>query len=111
MADPVLTEEEEKSLQPPQDSPTSQLFCRQCRSCAGQCTESVDIPTLMRSYMYAYGYRNLEHAKQTLLMAGDERLPCLDCGTCRVVCAGGLDVRDRLLDIHRLKDVPGDFLV
>ena len=110
MADPDLTEEEEKSLVPPEDSPTSQLYCRQCRSCSGQCPESVDIPTLMRSYMYAYAYRNLAHARQTLVHACDGNLPCLDCGTCRVKCAGGLDIRERLLDIRRLGDVPEDFL-
>ncbi len=110
MDDPALTEEEEKSLVPPEESPVSQLYCRQCRACSGQCPESVDIPTLMRSYMYAYGYRNLAHARQTLLYAGDGILPCLDCETCRVKCAGGLDIRERLLDIRRLGDVPEDFL-
>ena len=110
MADPAMTEEEEKSLVPPEDSPISRLFCRQCRTCSGQCPESVDIPTLMRSYMYAYGYRNLSHARQTLAHGYDGRLPCLDCETCRVKCASGLDIRERLLDIRRLKDVPEDFL-
>jgi len=111
MADPVLTEEEKKKLIPPEDSPTSQLFCSQCRTCSGQCPESVDIPTLMRSYMYAYAYRNLAHAKQTLSSGCDGRLPCLDCEMCSVQCDMGLDIRERLLDIRRLGDVPGDFLV
>ena len=110
MDDPVLTEEEEKNLLPPEDPPTSALLCRQCRSCSDQCPESVDIPTMMRSYMYAYAYRNLAHAKQTLDHGCSGRLPCLDCTTCRVRCAGGLDVRERLLDIHRLGAVPEDFL-
>ena len=111
MADPALTKEEEKSLYPPEDSPISRLYCRQCRACSGQCPASVDIPTMMRSYMYAYAYRNLSHARQTLAHACDGRLPCLDCDTCRVKCAGGLDIRERLLDIRRLEDVPEDFLV
>lgn len=111
MADPTLTEEEEKSLQPPEDSATSQLNCSQCRSCSGKCPESVDIPTLMRSYMYAYAYRNLAHARQTLAQGCDGRLPCLDCDMCKVQCDGGLDIRERLLDIRRLGDVPEDFLV
>lgn len=110
MADPALTEEEEKNLLPPEDPPTSRLLCRQCRSCSGQCPESVDIPTMMRSYMYAYTYRNLAHAKQTLDHGCSGRLACLDCKTCRVRCASGLDVRERLLDIHRLGAVPEDFL-
>jgi len=65
----------------------------------------------MRSYMYAYAYHNLAHARQTLFHAGDGRLPCLECKTCKVKCAAGLDIRDRLLDIRRLKDIPEDFLV
>ena len=110
MADPDLTEEEEKSLVPPEDSTTSQLFCRQCRTCSDQCPESVDIPTLMRSYMYAYAYRNLAHARQTLVQGCNGRLACLDCETCRVKCDSGIDIRGRLLDIQRLGDVPEDFL-
>ncbi|MCK5461670.1 MAG: aldo/keto reductase [Bacteroidales bacterium] len=111
MADPALTEEEEKSLVPPEDSPTSQLFCRQCRTCSDQCPESVDIPTLMRSYMYAYAYRNLAHARQTLVQGCNGRLACLECESCRVLCDSGIDIRERLLDIQRLEDVPEDFLV
>ena len=110
MADPGLTEEEKKSLVPPQDRPTSQLLCRQCRDCSGQCPESVDIPTLMRSYMYAYAYRNLGHARQTLVHSQEGPLPCLDCDACRVVCRKGLDIRGRMVDINRLRDVPEDFL-
>jgi predicted aldo/keto reductase-like oxidoreductase len=111
MGDPALTDEEEKSLVPPEGPPVSRLYCRQCSACTGQCPEWVDIPTLMRSYMYAYAYRNLAHARQTLFHAGDGRLPCLDCKACRVKCAVGLDIRERLLDIRRLKDIPEDFLV
>jgi predicted aldo/keto reductase-like oxidoreductase len=60
--------------------------------------------------MYAYAYRNLTNARQTLDQADGGRLPCLDCTACRVRCAAGLDIKERLLDIRRLKDVPEDFL-
>jgi predicted aldo/keto reductase-like oxidoreductase len=110
MADPELTEEEKKSLIPPEDRPTSRLLCRQCRACSGQCPASVDIPTLMRSYMYAYAYRNLGHARQTLVHAQEGRLPCLDCDACRVDCDEGLNIRERMVDIIRLREVPEDFL-
>jgi len=111
MADSDLTEDEEKSLAPPEASPQSRLYCRQCRTCSDQCPKSVDIPTLMRSYMYAYAYRNLAHARQTLVHGCNGRLACLDCETCRVKCDSGIDIRERLLDIQRLRDVPEDFLV
>jgi predicted aldo/keto reductase-like oxidoreductase len=111
MADPELTDDDEKSLIPPEVISATGLYCRQCRVCSGQCPESVDIPTMMRSYMYAYGYRNLEHAKQTCLHAGTGRLPCLDCENCRVSCPAGFDIQERLMDINRIKNVPEDFLV
>jgi predicted aldo/keto reductase-like oxidoreductase len=110
MTDPVLTEDEEKSLVSPEASPQSRLYCRQCRACSGRCPESVDIPTLMRSYMYAYAYRNLAHARQTLVQGCNGRLACQDCETCRVNCDYGIDIRERLLDIQRLEDIPEDFL-
>jgi predicted aldo/keto reductase-like oxidoreductase len=110
MADPHLTEEEEKSLVPPDNTTASRSFCRQCRACNGQCPPSVDIPTLMRGEMYAYGYRNLLHARQTVVQGCQDRLPCLDCDVCKVRCKDGLDIRERLLDIHRLRDVPEEFL-
>ena len=37
--------------------------------------------------------------------------PCDDCGTCPVVCAKGFDVRERIRDIVRLRDVPREFLI
>jgi predicted aldo/keto reductase-like oxidoreductase len=110
MADPALTDEEEKNLLPPDDQPVSQLYCRQCRTCTDQCPKSVDIPTMMRSYMYAYAYRNLAHARQTLLQGSGGRLACLDCHDCLVKCESGLDIRQRLSDINRLAAVPEDFL-
>ena len=60
----------------------------------------------MRGYMYAYGYRNLEAAHDTvasLKLAGD---PCGDCSTCPVRCAPHFDVRDRVSDIARLGACP-----
>ncbi|NJK95254.1 MAG: hypothetical protein HC905_10370 [Bacteroidales bacterium] len=48
---------------------TGEIYCQQCGECLPQCPGNVDIPTIMRSYMYAYGYKNLHHARQTLLMA------------------------------------------
>jgi hypothetical protein len=65
---------------------------------------------MMRSYMYAYGYRNVADARHTLDsvdMPGD---PCGKCDVCSVTCASGFDVKERVRDIVRLKDVPLEFL-
>ena len=86
------------------------LYCLQCRKCVPQCPNNLDIPTLMRSYMYAYGYRNVEHARYTLDTVDISGKPCERCDTCSVACTSGFDIKDRVLDIVRLKDVPLDFI-
>jgi len=86
------------------------LYCLQCRRCLPQCPHGLDIPTLMRSYMYAYGYRNVEHARHTLDTVDVSGRPCDTCAVCSVTCTSGFDVKDRIRDIARLKDVPWEFL-
>jgi len=110
MQNPKLTDQELKDLKLADADQPGGLFCFQCRKCEGQCPKNVDIPTLMRSYMYAYGYRNLDHARQTLNMAELSGMPCDDCGTCQVKCAAGFQVKTKIQDIARLKEVPTDFL-
>lgn len=46
------------ALQPPADLKVTGLYCQQCEKCMRQCPANLEIPTLMRSYMYAYSYRN-----------------------------------------------------
>ena len=81
----------------------------QCRECDGQCPNNVDIPTVMRGYMYAYGYRNMHHAKQTVDMANNTS-QCDNCEVCQVKCTSGFDVKKKIQDIARLKAVPLEFL-
>jgi len=87
------------------------LFCAQCGRCRSQCPYNLDIPTVMRSYMYAYGYKNPALAKETLQFVDLHNTPCTDCHTCTVTCSMGFNIRNKILDIVRLKDVPEDFLV
>ena len=87
------------------------FFCQGCEECLPPCPQHLPIPELMRSYMYGYAYRNRE-AAQTLLASLDlPRLPCGDCDDCQVVCAKGFDVRERIRDIVRLRDVPRELLI
>jgi predicted aldo/keto reductase-like oxidoreductase len=88
----------------------SELWCKQCRNCTVQCKQNLDIPTIMRSFMYAYGYRNLEKARYTLDEAGLSELPCSDCSECSINCKAGFDIRTKVCDISRLLEVPSDFL-
>ena len=111
MEDLQMTEEEKSDLKlADTDMPTG-MYCQQCGVCRPQCRKGHDIPTAMRSYMYAYGYHNLLHAQQTLTASKLPRNPCAECASCNVRCKMGFDVRRKLEDIARLKKVPEDFLM
>jgi predicted aldo/keto reductase-like oxidoreductase len=86
------------------------LYCQQCQACLPQCPNNLDIPTLMRSYMYAYGYRNVEQARHTLDTVDVSGRLCDKCDVCSVTCASGFDIKDRIQDIVRLKNVPLEFI-
>jgi aryl-alcohol dehydrogenase-like predicted oxidoreductase len=112
MEDITLTPEEIKELKLETKTAPNGLYCQQCGECTSQCPENLDIPTLMRSYMYAYGYKNLFEARSTLMDAGLPVLPCSSpsCSTCAVNCTMGFDVKEKILDIARLRSVSEDFL-
>ncbi len=74
------------------------FYCQQCRSCVASCPKTVEIPALMRAYMYAEGYGNLIQAELTV-----DELPeeyglhvCRDCATCSATCPHGIDIHHRL---------------
>jgi aryl-alcohol dehydrogenase-like predicted oxidoreductase len=112
MEDLTLTPREKADLDPGQKQGMAGLYCQQCGKCLAQCGKNIDIPTFMRSFMYAYGYKNLTMAADTLpsQLPGQSRLPCKSCNGCTVQCTMGFDVRGKILDIARIKDIPGDFL-
>jgi hypothetical protein len=64
----------------------------------------------MRSFMYAYGYRDLRHAKETFGYANIPSNPCGSCERCTVKCTMGFDIRSRVQEIARINNVPDDFL-
>jgi predicted aldo/keto reductase-like oxidoreductase len=69
-------------------------YCRQCDLCLGECPEGVDIPTLMRTHMYAAQYGNFHHARTTLneIESGRGLESCSRCGNCMVSCPYSVDV-------------------
>jgi predicted aldo/keto reductase-like oxidoreductase len=87
------------------------LYCQQCKKCIPQCPHNLDIPTIMRSYMYAYGYKNIAHAWHTLAGVDISGRPCEECTVCNINCTAGFDIRNKILDISRLKDVPEDLIM
>lgn len=110
MADLKLTEEEKKDLKTPSGELTSGIYCQQCGECLPQCPKGVDIPTLMRSYMYAFGHRNLPHAKHSMSITGLKRNPCSECANCDINCKMGFDIKKKIEAISMIIDIPHDFL-
>ncbi len=107
MEDLKLTPGERKALEQGEDMG---LFCPQCDDCLAQCPRGVDVPALMRSYMYAYGYRNLASAKAALDSAALPGTPCDDCASCSVSCRMGFDVKSKIQDVARLRSLPWEFV-
>lgn len=110
MNDLKLTEQDMKDLKLAYHDSVPGLYCKQCRECIPQCRGNLDIPTIMRSYMYAYGYRNLEHAQHTLIASGITENPCGNCPSCDIKCTSGFNLREKIMDIARLQNVPADLI-
>lgn len=106
-----LTRQERADLKLEAGGYSTGLYCSQCDQCIPQCPKNLDIPTLMRSYMYAHGYKNPAKARRTLNDVGLSEVPCRQCGPCPVECPSGFDVKRKLIDISRLMRVPEEFVL
>lgn len=109
MYDINLTPEEEAELE--EGRKLTGLFCQGCGTCSGTCPNKLPVPDLMRAYMYAYGYFNMEKARYVLDSRGISVNPCENCNTCTVECAKQFPVKERISKIARLKSVHKDFIV
>ncbi len=107
MTDLKMTPEEIKDLK--LDETAGGLYCQECRRCEPGCPRALPIPSLMRSYMYAYGYRNLQAAHELVASLDVPDDPCGSCSSCTARCVKGFDISGRVRDIIRLRAVPGDF--
>jgi len=110
MGDLALTPEEKADLKLEDNQKTDGLYCQQCGECTGLCPSDLDIPTLMRGYMYAYGYQDYGRARGVLDQVDLSAASCFDCASCRVICAMGFDVKEKIQDIVRLSSIPEEFI-
>jgi len=85
--------DEEKSFIGKAGDMGSAFYCSGCEECSGTCPKNVDVPTIMRTHMYAFAYNNREHAKLTYDEIPEEcnLSNCVDCEECTVTCANNLD--------------------
>ncbi|MBC7349002.1 MAG: aldo/keto reductase [Candidatus Aminicenantes bacterium] len=104
-----LTPEELYDLKMAETHNLSGLYCQGCQRCRPQCPKGLPIPEMMRAYMYAYGYKNLAAAHELVSSLNLPDNPCAGCSSCSVNCAFKFDVRERMVDINRLKSVPAEF--
>ena len=109
LTDLTLTQEELDHLEMARTE--AGLYCNQCGECIPQCPKGINISAVMRSYMYAYGYGEMQKARETLDTYGIQADPCEGCDACTVSCTKGFHVADRIADVCRLKTVPGEFLI
>jgi hypothetical protein len=79
-------------------------FCKQCGTCLPTCPRGVDIPTLMRTHMYAASYANFEQARATLeeIPAQASLRNCTDCPHCSARCANNVRIGDRVADLRMI---------
>jgi predicted aldo/keto reductase-like oxidoreductase len=106
ITDLTLTDQEREDLKL---NVQAGLYCQHCNQCLPNCRQQLPVPEIMRSYMYAYGYKNPGLARDLLQELDLPANPCRDCALCSVRCAKGFDVAGRVKDIVRLKDVPAEF--
>ena len=105
MKDLTLTPAELRDLKIKEGKMDDGLFCQQCGDCLAQCKNCFNIPAVMRSYMYAYGYGNIVKAKETLQSIDFTTNPCTDCEYCAVDCSMGFDIKKKVFDIININEI------
>ncbi len=76
-------------------------FCQQCGQCRGDCPRGADVPTLMRSHMYAVQYGNRELARSTLasVETGKGLDACSSCVTCKATCRNYVNIGSKIAQL------------
>lgn len=76
-------------------------FCRQCRRCLASCPHNVEVPTLMRTHMYAKQYSEFQLARQTFgdIPKARSLAVCSDCISCVAQCAHSVDIPSRIAEL------------
>jgi len=86
------------------------LYCQNCEKCVSDCRKHLPIPTIMRAYMYNYGYKQPLLSKETLTELALSDNACSDCTSCTVKCPSGFKVADKIAAIMPITNVSSYFL-
>ncbi len=80
-------------------------FCQQCGQCREDCPRRVDIPSLMRSHMYAVQYRNVSMARHLLAKAEPGRGldACRSCVSCQARCRNTVQISRKIRQLQDLQ--------
>ena len=100
MADLELSEADERELKLASLLPGT-YFCQSCRECLPTCPERVEIPSLMRAYMYAEAYGNTIQAEETIGTVPNDRglRVCAECSSCQARCRRDMPIAERLREM------------
>jgi predicted aldo/keto reductase-like oxidoreductase len=98
------TQEERKFLEDHNVKLAIQSVCRFCSGCKGTCPNGVDIPSLMRTHMYATGYGNMHMTKSTFsnIEAGKGLDACSLCPECVAQCRHSVEIAARIDELKSL---------
>ncbi|MDH5744029.1 MAG: aldo/keto reductase [Candidatus Aminicenantes bacterium] len=97
MNDLTLTGEEQRDLQVAA-SMRGTLYCQNCRFCVPSCPQDVEVPKLMRAYMYAKGYGNYVQAGMTIAELPEKQGldVCRECSQCTASCRRDINIGSRV---------------
>jgi uncharacterized protein len=79
-------------------------FCQQCGQCVPSCPSGVDIPSLMRTHMYAACYNNFIQARETLneIDRTASLNLCGDCSGCDARCFRNINIAGHISDLKSM---------
>jgi len=79
-------------------------FCQQCSECVKTCPQNVDIPTLMRTHMYAARYANFYQARSTIDEIPSEfsLMACTSCSKCTAKCVRSVNIAQNIDELKMM---------
>lgn len=79
-------------------------FCKQCKGCLASCPNDADVPTLMRTHMYAAGYANFHRARQVLndIPTANGFSNCVNCQECVAGCSNSVNIRENISELKAI---------